>query len=392
MEKRIKKYRKKFSYKNKHIVLLNTAHTSFDDRVFYHQAKSLYENGYRVSIISTMETMKDKKNGIRIFSYNFNALSMKEKKQKMTNLLYDFIPDIVICDTPAAVLSAHKYCKEYEIKIIYDVTEWYPSSNNLKNTKGLKRWVHGFALTMVYLYAGFLSNGFIFGEHHKSKIFRFLYWKKPFIYLPYFPDLKYIATIPTRNIENSIRLFYGGSLHPKRGVQQVIQSTIKAAVRKPKIVFQLHLVCDVSNENNKRYLNKLTNNMLSNVEIYHRQLQPFSTFCQYITRMDIYFDLRTISREHSRSLPIKLFYYLACGRPIIYSKLKSITTFFPKISFGHLVKPSKTDAIANLIVNYIDNRDVYAQHCKNALNLSKEKYNWSKIKNDFIGFVKNISK
>jgi glycosyltransferase involved in cell wall biosynthesis len=392
MDKTIRKYRKNFSYKNKHIVLLNTAHTSFDDRVFYHQAKSLYENGYRVSIISTMETMKDKKDGIRIFSRDFNVLSKKEKQQKITELLYAFIPDIVICDTPTAVLSAHKYSKEYEIKIIYDVTKYYPYKSNLKNNRGLKKWVHCITAVLSNLYAGYLSNGFIFGEHYKSKIFRFLYWKKSFMYLPYFPDLKYITTIPARNIENSIRLFYGGSLHPKRGIQQVVQSTIKAAKRKPKTTFQLHLVCDISSEDNKLYLNKLTSKVPSNVEIHHKHLQPFSTFCQYITRMDIYFDLRTISREHSRSLPIKLFYYLACGRPVIYSKLKSITRFFPDISFGHLVKPSKTNAIADIIVNYINNRDIYAKHCQNALNLSKEKYNWSKIKNDFIRFIEEISK
>jgi glycosyltransferase involved in cell wall biosynthesis len=387
MDKKIRKHRNSFSFRNTHIILLNTAHYSLDDRVFYHQAKSLSENGYRVTIISTIETMKDEKGNIKIFSCNFNSLSPKEKQQKITELLYMIIPDIVICDTPIAVLAAHKYCKEHEIKIIYDVTEWYPSINNLKNIRGLNKWIRCIALMLFNLYAGYLSNGFIFGEYYKSTVFRFLYFRKPFVFLPYFPDLKYIEPIPIRNIEHSIRLFYGGNLRHQRGMQQVIQSTIKAAKRKPETTFQLHLVCNLLTEKNKFYFNELTNNMPSNVEILHKQLLPFSTFCQYITRMDIYFDLRRISWEHSRSLPIKLFYYLACGRPVIYSKLKSITAFFPDISCGHFVNPSKSDVIADCIVNYIDNQDIYAEHCQKALSLSKEKYNWNKIKGDFIRFI-----
>ena len=108
--------------------------------------------------------------------------------------------------------------------------------------------------------------------------------------------------------------------------------------------------------------------------------------------MDLCFDLRTISLEHTYSLPIKLFYYLACGRPVIYSKLKSLTTFFSNLPFVHLVEPSDTEKIANIMINYINNQEIYTKHCKMALNLSSEKYNWDKIKCDFIEFIQQLSK
>ena len=375
---------------NKHIVLLNTAHFSFDDRVFYHQAESLSQNGYRVTIVSTMETRIEAKENIHISSCNLNSFSQNGKQQKIIEHLGRLSPDIVICDTPIAVLSAYKYGKKHKIKIVYDITEWYPSYNNLKNCKGLKKGFRRIILILFYLYAGFISDGFIFGEQYKSKPFRLLYFWKPFVFLSYFPDLKYIKPLPIGNITQTIRLFYGGSFSPRRGIRQLVQSTIKAAQNKPEITFQLHLIGNVSTTNEQHYFDELANTIPANVEIHLKPLLFFADFCQYISRMDLYFDLRTMSWEQNHSLPIKLFYYLACGRPVIYSKLKSITNFFSDISFGFLVNPSDCDAVTHIILHYIENQTVYTEHCQNALKLSRKKYNWDTIKDDFLRFIQQF--
>jgi glycosyltransferase involved in cell wall biosynthesis len=376
-----------------HIVLLNTAHASFDDRVFYHQAKSLSEKAYRVSIVSTTETIETVRNAVNICSHNLNALpKQRERHKKMVEVLTQLNPDIIICDTPMAVLAADKYSKTHKTKIIYDITEWYPSANNLRHFKGLKKWLRCVLLLFLNLYAGGLTDGFIFGEHFKSRPFRFFYFWKPFLFLSYFPDLDYIHSLPIQNIKQCIRLFYGGSLHPKRGLPNVITSITTAADEKKDVVFDCCFVCHVSAEKDKLYFEKLTKDLPPNVKIHLNSLLSFPDFCQYILNMDLFFDLRTMSFESNHSLPIKLFYYLACGRPIIYSRLKSITAFFPDISFGYLVNPSDTTAIADKIVHYINNQDVYVEHCRNALKLSKEKYCWKKIENSFIQFVQQFQR
>jgi len=373
------------------IVLLNTAHSSLDDRVFYHQAKSLSEKGFHVTIVSTAETMETVKETIHICSCNLNSLSRKEKQQKIVEQLNRLTPNIIICDTPAAVLSSHKYRKKHKAKIIYDITEWYPSANNLKNTKGLKKWIRCLTLILFNLYAGLLANGFIFGERYKSKPFRFFYFWKSYIFLPYFPDLEYIQPTPVRKINDTIRLFYGGNIRPARGLPQLILSVRAAAERKPETAFELHLICNLSTEKDIAYFENLTCNFPPNLTIRQKQLLPFVDFCRYMVDMDLFFDLRTISFESNRSLPIKLFYYLACGRPVVYSKLKSITTFFADIPFGYVVNPSNNEKITDYIVNYIDNPDIYAVHCQKALELSNQKYNWKKIEKDFTDFVQQCA-
>lgn len=376
---------------NSKIVLLNTSHHFFDDRVFYHQAKSLFEDNYDVTIVSTVEAMEMMKDNIYICSLSLNSFTRKEKQQKIVEQLDTLKPDIIICDTPIAVLSSHIYRKRNKSKIIYDITEWYPSTNILKNTKGLKKWIRFILLALFNLYAGLLSDAFIFGEKHKGKLFRLFYCWKPYVLLPYFPDLNYIDPKPIHDVRQTIRLFCGGNIYPTGGLPQVIQSVSNAAKRKPATNFQLHILCNLSSEKDIFYFKKLTDNLPKNVEIVQKQLLPFSDFCQYITDMDLFFDLRKINFESNYSLPIKLFYYMACGRPVIYSKLKSITTFFSDISFGYLEDPSNTEAIENCIVNHIDNPEMYTKHCQNALALSKEKYNWAKIEPDFVDFIRQIS-
>jgi glycosyltransferase involved in cell wall biosynthesis len=443
--------------------------------VFYHQAESLRKDGFRVSVFSTMETKNEVKDNINIQSINLSGLSYREKKQRIIEHLCVLTPDLIICDTPVSVLSARGYGKKNNVKIVYDITEWYPSYYHVSRFHGLKKCFYCFIFIVLFLFAGAVSDGFIFGEYYKSKPFRLLYFWKRFVYLSYFPDLKYIETLPSEGIKERIRLFYGGNFSPRRGLDALVQSVVMAARIKTDTVFELHLIGNISNKNEEQYFDELAQRKLlknhpqrhcegdspkqsinsgllryarndekvqflelikdipSNVEIYQKPLLNFTDFCRYISRMDLCFDLRKKSWEQNHSLPIKLFYYIACGRHVIYSKLKSIISFFadrellkiypprhcegdsPKqsidnqfsgllhfvrndgnvrflevsdISFGYLVEPSACVEIADIIVNYIENPQIYIKHCENALNLSKEKYNWDIIKDDFIKFIK----
>jgi len=109
------------------IVLLNTWHKSDDDRVYYHQAKSLANHGFEIQIISTKENCFKQIENININSFDDSHLSRKEKIEKITNYLALFSPVIIICDSPLAVFASNNYKKNKKVKIIYDITEWYPS-------------------------------------------------------------------------------------------------------------------------------------------------------------------------------------------------------------------------------------------------------------------------
>jgi glycosyltransferase involved in cell wall biosynthesis len=116
---------------------------------------------------------------------------------------------------------------------------------------------------------------------------------------------------------------------------------------------------------------------------------PFDQFCQQIIKYDLFLDLRDIDFENTRCLPIKLFYYLACGRPSIYSNLSAIKKGIPEITQCTKLVNNHAEAI-DALKDYIYNKSLYQAHCNNALHWAKEKYNWERIKHHFIQLIHDI--
>lgn len=372
---------------SKKVVLLNTGHYSLDDRVFYHQAKSLLRNGFEVTIFSTKEDLVQSIDNIIISSYNDSALSHREKINKIIEHLNDLLPDTIICDTPLAVISSSIYKKKHKVKIIYDVTEWYPSKKNLRNLYGISRLKKIVFLFLFNILAGLKSDSFIFGEHYKSLVFRILFFLKPFLYLPYYPDLSYIEYYPPEKITNKINLLYSGVINTDKGIDSVIKSIEIAGLKKPDIQFNLKIIGYFPTNEDRNHFTKLCSNIGENIHIEIGKFLPFIEFCKVIGNTNLFFDLRKIDMENNHCLPIKLFYYLACGRPVIYSNLRSIRKDFHTINFGYLCDPNDYQSIAKHIIDYINNSELYEQQADNALEVSRSKYNWKVIENGFISFI-----
>ena len=78
-------------------------------------------------------------------------------------------------------------------------------------------------------------------------------------------------------------------------------------------------------------------------------------YLELIKDTDIFMDLRSIDFENSHCLPIKLYYYIALERPIIFSNLKAISKSINIQKFGKLVDPTDSNKIAKIILIYVKN-------------------------------------
>jgi len=373
----------------KKIIFVNTGHYSLDDRVFYHQAKSLSNSRYQLYITSTKEELNTNIDGIIISSYNDYSLSQTQKKTKIIEQLSKIKPDVIVCDSPMSVLAASIYRKKYLVKIIYDVTEWYPSKKNFPNTKGIKKWIKSIILISFNLLAGFKTDSFIFGEYYKSIPFRILTFWKPFILLPYYPDLSYIKHYPPKRTGNVLNFLYTGVINADKGVYSVLNAIQLIAKRTPHLNFNLKIIGYYASEKDKMYFENIGASLEKNINIEQHNFMPFTEFCQMIGNTDFFFDLRKKDFENTHCLPIKLFYYLACGRPVIYSNLNSIKKEISDFNFGKLVDPKDFESIANYIQKCITDKEFYNLQCKNALDSSKKKYNWELIKKQFTNHIQS---
>lgn len=372
------------------ILFLASAHKSKDDRIFYHQAKALVKEGFNVCIFSFLEDANATVNDIFICSEKIINLKKSQQITFVESVLKSQSPDVVICDSPLTVLATAKYRFKHKCKIIYDVTEWYPSKKNLSNIRNnnfILKFFKFISLTFANQIAGICCNMLMFGEHYKSFAFFALFWKRKKT-ISYYPDLLYIEAKPPRNIKKEVSLFFSGKLNIDKGVDSVIEVAKLVAQQNSETTVRLNIIGFYANKDDKLLTENLLQNLPSNLLVDLKPLLDFRDFCSTITENDIFLDLRVVDFENTHCLPIKIFYYMACARPVVYSDLKAIQKEITEENIGIFINPKNTSEIANKISQYIENQSLYETHCHNCLELSKNKYNWGKIEKKFVDAVK----
>ena len=374
------------------ITFITSGHLPKDDRTYYHQARTLAESGNRTEIISSKEEFTDTENNVLFNCFSDVQLSKKEKIAKFVHLLNDSKPDIIICLEPLTILAASRYKNKTDKKpkIVYDVTEWYPSKKFLSHYNSVSKVFHFFKLLFFNLMMAAKADAFIFGEWYKGKPYRFLFPGKKFIYSGYYPDWKYIRHQEPDLKNNLLRLSYSGKLSIEKGFGNFLETIKKLTLKRPNLKIQIKIIGWYDSEKEQKIFEKMIASFPKNVSFSFYPLQDFLTFIELINDTDIFLDLRSDDFENQRCLPIKLFYYAALKRPVIFTDLKAIRREVDIDKFGYLVKPNDMQQISNLILNYIGNSKLYQTHCNNARKLAESKYNWGAIKDEFTEFLQHL--
>ena len=371
------------------ISFLTSGHEPFDDRIFYHMARSLSDNRQNVEIISSKCEMIKVVEGVNMNCFAGQKLSKREKINQFTYRLLVFKPDVIICSEPLTILASKYYIKRQNrrIKVIYDITEWYPSKKNLYAYKWPLRWLIFIRLLLFNLWMARSVDSFVFGEWYKSRPFRYLYTGKSFIFTPYYPDLKYICYSTPELNPGRLRLSYSGKISLEKGYKNFF-TVLNALSRLNKdLKIDVKIIGWYENPGDKSDCENFLDPDNPNISFERFEKLNFRSFLEIISETDIFLDLRSDDFENQHCLPIKLFYYAAMGRPVIISDLKAIRKETEINKFGFLVKPQDSESIVQIISGYLNDQDLYYQHCKNARVLAEEFYNWEKIEPQFINFI-----
>lgn len=374
------------------ISFITSGHYSHDDRIYYHLGFALAERGHDVLISSSKEDLKEQFGNIRIESFNGISIPKSEKIKRFRQRVETFEPHIIICSEPLPVVASESYrrTKDKKVKIIYDITEWYPSTRFLGEYKPVFRWFGFIKLFLLNIYASFLADAFIFGERYKSRPYRFIFPFTPFCTLSYYPDLKYINYKEPSLEKERIRLSYSGEISTDKGFLSFINVVNRLADRYSKISIEVKLVAWYGTDTDREKFEPVITSLRNNVEISWTGKQAFPAFSSKINDSDIFLELRRASFENNHSLPIKFFYYMTLGRPIIITRLKVLTHESEIDKFGFLTDPDDTDGIVNIISRYVENRELYNEHCANARKLAEETYNWGRISPGYVKFIESL--
>lgn len=377
----------------KKAAFLSSAHLPFDDRIYYHQAKSLARHGYDVVIISSAQQVYHLDSNITIDSFIDDSADKSEKISKFNNLLIKYQPDIIICSEPLPILAANKFKRSFSpnVKIVYDITEWYPSNKNITGKTPLKKVLTFIKLFLFNWLTSSLADAFIFGEYYKKIPYHVLFPFKKWEIIGYCPKLDYFDYKVAKLGMNKLVLGYTGELSEEKGFFNFLAIVEFILKNKPAIQIELKIIGWFSNKNEKDKFDEFSNNH-QKLKIELSDYMKFTDFVKSLNDIDLFFDLRNRSFEYNYSLPIKLFYYMACGRPVIYSDIKAIRKEINGFNVGYLVNPLQYEQIANLVIGYVNNNRFYYEHASNARKLSEVSYNWEKFEMKFIYFINSLTK
>ncbi len=371
------------------IAILSSAHKYDDDRLYHHFAKTLAQKNHKIFIV-TSEGYFETEGEISISSFNGLNFNRKQKIEIYIEKLSQFNPDVIICLEPLPIIATKKYAKDKNVKIIYDITEWYPSKNQLEKHPFLLRLFYAIPYFIAFLYSCSLSDRFIYGEHYKGLIPKKLFSKKENIQIPYYPKKEYITQTTPSISTNLLRLSYSGTLSKDKGLFNFLNVLKELIKNNDNLNIQVKIIGRF-NPKEKIACLKLINELDDKIAFTFYNFVELSNYIELINDTDVFLDLRAADFINSHCLPIKLFYFIALQRPIIYSDLKAIRKEIDTESFGYLVNPKDYKNIAKLIQNYQEDKTLYLSHCTNARKLSEAKYNWSVIETMFTDFIEGFN-
>jgi glycosyltransferase involved in cell wall biosynthesis len=356
---------------------ITTVHTKDDNRIFYKECKTLFNNGFNICMIVAGENDHFFK-GIKIFG-------LKKHKNRFVRFFKTSIIDVlkttkkVNADVyhfhdPELIISG-LFLKLLGKKVIYDIHE--NNSASIISKPYLKNKL------IKYL----LSKTINFLEKFCVRFFDAIVTARPdisekfnhrkLITLRNFPILENSTHNKELHIKNSKRsVIYVGGMSKIRGIEVLID----AFNEMPE--YNLLLLGPIKEHVIK---NKI---QLSNTNVkYLGTVEPFEVF-KHINEADIGIVTFLAVPNHVKTLATKPFEYMACGKPMIMSNFNYWKDTFRESSL--YVNPLIKSEIINVTRKLMNDDELYNNMSKLNFNLSKNTYNWDSESKKLIKLYKNL--
>ncbi len=362
----------------KKVAIITTGHPPKDERIFNKIAYSLKKNGYTVSIICSTQDISTIEDGIAItgFDQNTKRASLFRKIKFLLQLLNSFQTDICHACEPMAVFICwiYKWNRKdaKRIKIINDVTEWYPENivQNSSTIIKLFKFIFGHIFNLL---ASNLSDIIILGEEYKRRRYDLYAPKKKKFIVSYFPILSHYNS-STRKFDGKEIIFgFAGVISASRGLKIISDALAGLKERNSTLNIKFILAGRFENENEKSLLDQMNN---KGITVEHFGWRNYSEFSKCLEPAHICFDLRPANGIYEKSLPIKIFDYMALGKCIIASNYKPIADTFKIANCGILVNPINSEEIITEIENLMNDPRKITEYGDNGRKAAEKLFNW----------------
>lgn len=209
--------------------------------------------------------------------------------------------------------------------------------------------------------------------------------------ITYYPVLEFFKYSAPLIGKKEFVLCYAGLLKLDRGVTKIIQSAKIIAAKHSELTIGVKLVGKFESNKEEEHIKNLIMSA-PNVRIELAGWREYPKISDQLLNVDICLDLREKNFIYRNSLPIKVFEYMACGKPFIFSNIKPIRDEIEFEKCGFLVNPNDIGSIVKAIESYIDEKDQLLQHARSSRELIESRYNWEKESAKLINLVRSLHK
>lgn len=374
---------------NNRVAILTSGHRPYDERLFWKFGRCLQRNGFDVTIICSTSEINQYTENITVTGFDGSKIKKNAKINKFIGHLENYSPDIIICAEPLPVVASYEYKQKNKCIIISDITEWYPE-NYIMKLPLLRRIIEYPFLFLFNIYATNLANALIIGEVTKKVRYNIIAPFKRKIIIGYYPVLEFFNYNPPA-IGKDIILCYAGLMNFSRGIKELYNAALTISRKYKYLKVRLRLIGRFEHPEEELEFDELTSKHDS-VHIEKDRWYPYPEFSQALEDVDICFDLRKRNFIYRNSLPIKIFDYMACGKPFIYSDIKPIRKELDVSKFGFLVNPKRQKQIVSAIEKYINDKSLLVTHSANCRREIDNKKNWERECVNLLHFIRSFEK
>ena len=373
--------------------MLSCQHSLQDDRIYWKEALTLKQAGYKVIHIGAGSVASDyfSAEGIRLITIPAPRFLNAPVADKIFKLIRGkpAVTDLIFVAAKAVRadvyhfhdLQINKIGKRlkrlpWSPKVIYDVHESYPdllrdlAPRNMRLPFSLyayyvNRWE---AACIRHYDAVITTEPYVFDRMKPlvaaGKCIDIIYNYSYF--LP--PD----NTVP--QTEKKYDIIYSGSISAVRGIYELIDAI--GLIVKSRPAFRA-LIIGFFNGNGLK-LNvaaKIASMGLAKHVVLHDPV-PFTEMSAFYQQSRIGICLPYPVKLHRNAVFIKIFEYMAFGLPIVCSDVQTTAKYVTDADAGIIVDSVKPLSIAQAVVKIIDHPALYAHYSKNGTAIVQQHYNW----------------
>jgi glycosyltransferase involved in cell wall biosynthesis len=384
------------------VCFLADTHSFFDDRVYWKEAISLKNKGYKVYYVFAGTKNESGITDEGIFYIMIKSTILQRKwylnipiKKLMIRGFYQRMLEKA-ASTKANVYHIHdlkvnKIGKKLKSlpqkpKIIYDVHE--PYAENILDyfeTKGI------FSLLKM-IYASCIKRW----EMKNAKHYDFIITTEENVrdrFRQHLPKDKVDIIYNYTNLQDARKnvdfekkeydAIYCGGITKFRGAWQILEAAKIAKETKSNLKV-LFLGSWFPKELKNEMLKYIQENDLSQNVILHDNV-PYAQVSDFYNKSRIGLGIFLPIRTHKIILQIKIFEYMNFGLPIIGSNFGHINNYIKNDKVGISIDPENPKEIADALIILLSDKDMYRQCSKNGMKAIDEKYNWQVMDEKLLG-------